>query len=90
MYRHQDSDTTIHSSSAYGILIVIFLPLPPHRISRHCKSDESTGVENVGGQRDLVARRLHGGRTFEEAVNYAVEENGRTGRVGGFVGKVVC
>ena len=44
----------------------------------------------MGGQRDLVARRLHGGRTFEEAVNYAVEENGRTGRVGGFVGKVVC
>ena len=47
------------------------------------------GVENLGGQRDLVAW-LDGGRIFEEAVNYAVEENCRTGRVGGFVGKVVC
>ena len=35
------------------------------------------GVENLGGQRDLVAQ-LHGERTFEEAVKFAVEENGRT------------
>ena len=35
------------------------------------------GVENLG---DLVAR-LHGGRTFEDAVNFEVEENGRTVRV---------
>ena len=33
------------------------------------------GVENLGGQRDLVAR-LDGGRTFDEAVKFAVEENG--------------
>ena len=38
------------------------------------------GVENLGGQRGLVAQ-LHGGRTFEEAVKFAVEENGRTMRV---------
>ena len=37
-------------------------------------------VENLGRQRDLVAR-LHGGRMFEEAVKFAVEENGRTARV---------
>ena len=35
------------------------------------------GVENLGSQRDLVAP-LHEGRTFEEAVKFAVEENGRT------------
>ena len=46
------------------------------------------GVENLGGQRELVAR-LHGRRTFEETVKFAVEENGRTGRVGGFMVKVV-
>ena len=33
------------------------------------------GVANLGGQRDLVAR-LDGGRTFDEAVKFAVEENG--------------
>ena len=38
------------------------------------------GVENLGGQRDLVAW-LHGARTFEEAVKFAVEENGRTARL---------
>ena len=32
---------------------------------------------------------MHGGRTFEETVKFVVEENGRTGRVRGFVGKVV-
>ena len=39
------------------------------------------GVENLDGQRDLVARRLHGGRMFEEAVEFSAEENGRTVRV---------
>ena len=38
------------------------------------------GVENLDGQRDLVAW-LHGGRMFEEAVEFSVEENGRTVRV---------
>ena len=38
------------------------------------------GVENLSGQTDLVAQ-LHWGRTFEEAVKYAVEENGRMVRV---------
>ena len=33
-------------------------------------------MENLGGQRDQVAH-LHEGRTFEEAVKFAVEENGR-------------
>ena len=37
-------------------------------------------VDNLGCQRDLVAR-LHGGRRFEEAVEFSVEENGRTVRV---------
>ena len=36
-------------------------------------------MDNLGGQRDLVAR-LHGGWTFEEAVRFAVEKNGRTAR----------
>ena len=53
-----------------------------------CPGRVSLGMGNLGGQRELVAR-LHGGRTFEETVKFAVEENGRTGRVGGFVGKVV-
>ena len=38
------------------------------------------GVENLGGQRDPVAW-LDGGRMFEEAVKFSVEENGRTVRV---------
>ena len=38
------------------------------------------GVENLDGQRDLVAW-LHGGRMVEEAVKFSVEENGRTLRV---------
>ena len=33
-------------------------------------------MENLGGQRDLVAW-LDGGRMFEEDVKFAVEENGR-------------
>ena len=37
------------------------------------------GVDNLGRQRDTVAG-LHGGRTFEDAVKFAVE-NGRTALV---------
>ena len=37
------------------------------------------GVENLNGQRDLVAG-LHGRRTFEDAVKFALE-NGGTVRV---------
>ena len=35
------------------------------------------GVENLGGRKELVAW-LRGGRTFEGAVEFAIEENGRT------------
>ena len=38
------------------------------------------GVENLSDQRDLVAWLL-GGRTFEEAVKYAVQEKGPKARV---------
>ena len=49
------------------------------RDSFFCPGRYLLGVENLGGQRDLVPG-LHGGRTFEDAVKFAVE-NGRTAHV---------
>ena len=47
------------------------------RLRRHTFSCPLLGVENLGGP----MAQLHGGRTFEEAVKFAVKENGRTVRV---------